>query len=145
MTDRLTSPLSLYRNRVSRLSRGYATKTNPPSGSVSSPVPSASTSAKTTATDFSSTSPTNLENMVSSSTAPDASAASSTTTINAVPTDQQTAIAPPKTWLDKLPSVLQPVKPYLELIRIDKPIGTLLLYWPCGKFCLFSMSAHTYK
>lgn len=44
------------------------------------------------------------------------------------------AIAPPpKTWLDRLPSALQPIKPYLELTRIDKPIGTWLLYWPCGK------------
>lgn len=35
----------------------------------------------------------------------------------------------PKTWVDSLPA---PVQPYLYLIRIDKPIGTLLLYYPCA-------------
>lgn len=33
-------------------------------------------------------------------------------------------------WLDRLPSK---VAPYAFLARIDKPIGTWLLYWPCGK------------
>ncbi|KAG0238028.1 Para-hydroxybenzoate--polyprenyltransferase, mitochondrial precursor (PHB:polyprenyltransferase) [Actinomortierella wolfii] len=35
----------------------------------------------------------------------------------------------PKTWLDKMPASIQP---YLYLTRIDKPIGTWLLYWPCA-------------
>lgn len=34
-----------------------------------------------------------------------------------------------KTWVDCLPSQ---VRPYLYLTRIDKPIGTLLLFYPCG-------------
>ncbi|EJF56605.1 4-hydroxybenzoate polyprenyl transferase [Dichomitus squalens LYAD-421 SS1] len=38
------------------------------------------------------------------------------------------APAPPTTWVDRLP---KPVRPYLYLTRIDKPIGTLLLYYPC--------------
>ncbi|KAI0053059.1 4-hydroxybenzoate polyprenyl transferase [Auriscalpium vulgare] len=34
----------------------------------------------------------------------------------------------PKSWVDRMPAKVQP---YLYLIRIDKPIGTLLLYYPC--------------
>lgn len=33
-------------------------------------------------------------------------------------------------WLDHLPSK---IAPYAFLTRIDKPIGTWLLFWPCGK------------
>lgn len=36
------------------------------------------------------------------------------------------------TWVDRLPVA---VRPYLYLTRIDKPIGTLLLYYPCGEYC----------
>ncbi|EIM88535.1 4-hydroxybenzoate polyprenyl transferase [Stereum hirsutum FP-91666 SS1] len=36
---------------------------------------------------------------------------------------------PPKTWVDRLPPKVQP---YLYLTRIDKPIGTLLLFYPCA-------------
>ncbi|KAJ3549519.1 hypothetical protein NMY22_g845 [Coprinellus aureogranulatus] len=35
----------------------------------------------------------------------------------------------PKTWIDRLPPMVQP---YLYLTRIDKPIGTLLLFYPCA-------------
>jgi len=35
----------------------------------------------------------------------------------------------PGTWLDRMPKSIQP---YLYLTRIDKPIGTWLLFWPCG-------------
>jgi len=35
-----------------------------------------------------------------------------------------------KSWVDRLP---QKVQPYVHLTRIDKPIGTLLLFYPCGK------------
>ncbi|KAF7730175.1 hypothetical protein EC973_002783 [Apophysomyces ossiformis] len=31
-------------------------------------------------------------------------------------------------WIDKLPGK---VAPYVYLLRLDKPIGTWLLYWPC--------------
>ncbi|KAF8076244.1 UbiA prenyltransferase family-domain-containing protein [Lyophyllum atratum] len=34
-----------------------------------------------------------------------------------------------KTWVDRLPRKIQP---YLHLTRIDKPIGTLLLFYPCA-------------
>ncbi|TFK76050.1 4-hydroxybenzoate polyprenyl transferase [Pluteus cervinus] len=33
-----------------------------------------------------------------------------------------------KSWVDQMPSTVQP---YLNLTRIDKPIGTLLLFYPC--------------
>ncbi len=35
----------------------------------------------------------------------------------------------PTTWVDRLPPKVQP---YLYLTRIDKPIGTLLLFYPCS-------------
>lgn len=39
----------------------------------------------------------------------------------------------PPTILDRvLPSWAARAKPYLLLTRIDKPIGSILLYWPCG-------------
>src|SRR5690606_37931171 len=38
---------------------------------------------------------------------------------------------PPKTWVDRLPPKM---RPYMYLTRIDKPIGTLLLFYPCGQF-----------
>ena len=33
-------------------------------------------------------------------------------------------------WIDRLP---EKFAPYAFLARVDKPIGTWLLYWPCGK------------
>ena len=44
--------------------------------------------------------------------------------------------APPTTWVDRLP---RPVRPYLYLTRIDKPIGTLLLFYPCSTCFLASL------
>lgn len=41
-----------------------------------------------------------------------------------------TSSGPRKSWVDRLP---QKVQPYVHLTRIDKPIGTLLLFYPCGK------------
>lgn len=35
-----------------------------------------------------------------------------------------------KTWVDHLPTK---IRPYLYLTRIDKPIGTLLLFYPCSQ------------
>jgi 4-hydroxybenzoate polyprenyltransferase len=34
-----------------------------------------------------------------------------------------------QTWVDHVPA---PLRPYLHLTRIDKPIGTLLLFYPCA-------------
>ncbi len=31
-------------------------------------------------------------------------------------------------WVDRTP---QPIQPYLRLMRLDRPIGTWLLFWPC--------------
>jgi len=36
--------------------------------------------------------------------------------------------AVPTTWVDRMPTSVQP---YLELMRLEKPIGTWLLLWPC--------------
>ncbi|CDZ96355.1 4-hydroxybenzoate polyprenyl transferase [Phaffia rhodozyma] len=36
---------------------------------------------------------------------------------------------PPKTWVDKMPVG---TRPYLYLARVDKPIGSWLLFWPCS-------------
>lgn len=46
---------------------------------------------------------------------------------------QQQLPAQPPTVFDKiLPQWAQGAKPYLYLTRLDKPIGSVLLYWPCG-------------
>ena len=39
-----------------------------------------------------------------------------------------------KLWVEHLPPQ---VRPYLYLMRIDKPIGTLLLFYPCGQPLFF--------
>ncbi|KAF8351270.1 UbiA prenyltransferase family-domain-containing protein [Amanita rubescens] len=43
------------------------------------------------------------------------------------------------TWVDRLPVA---VRPYLYLTRIDKPIGTLLLYYPCAWSITMASYAH---
>lgn len=49
---------------------------------------------------------------------------------------------PPKTWVDRVPPK---IKPYLLLARMDKPIGTLLLFYPCGEHRLVEEKrAHTH-
>ncbi|GAA5978235.1 hypothetical protein JCM10908_004282 [Rhodotorula pacifica] len=35
-------------------------------------------------------------------------------------------------WAERLPKSLRWTHPYLSLARMDKPIGTWLLYWPCA-------------
>lgn len=40
-----------------------------------------------------------------------------------------TAIVPATSWVEKMPAA---TRPYLYLTRIDKPIGSLLLFYPCG-------------
>lgn len=42
--------------------------------------------------------------------------------------------APIPPWAKHLPSKLKWTHPYLSLARLDKPIGTWLLFWPCGLF-----------
>ncbi len=44
-------------------------------------------------------------------------------TMNTVPADAMT-----RTWVERAPGFLQP---YLRLMRLDRPIGTWLLFWPC--------------
>src|ERR1700748_2544149 len=38
------------------------------------------------------------------------------------------ADAVPASWVEHMPSAVQP---FLRLMRLDRPIGTWLLYWPC--------------
>ncbi|WVN85824.1 4-hydroxybenzoate polyprenyl transferase [Cryptococcus depauperatus CBS 7841] len=50
---------------------------------------------------------------------------------NALPSTESIGAAP--TVLDKIvPKWAEKAKPYLYLTRIDKPIGSILLYWPCA-------------
>ncbi|OCH90722.1 4-hydroxybenzoate polyprenyl transferase [Obba rivulosa] len=44
------------------------------------------------------------------------------------PTSTSSVPATPKSWVDHAPTKLQP---YLHLARVDKPIGTMLLFLPC--------------
>ncbi|KAH8113334.1 4-hydroxybenzoate polyprenyl transferase [Phellopilus nigrolimitatus] len=53
----------------------------------------------------------------------------STKSTPSAPQTSTVPAAPAKTWVDNLP---QRVRPYLYLTRIDKPIGTLLLFYPCA-------------
>ncbi|GAA5890988.1 hypothetical protein JCM8208_003120 [Rhodotorula glutinis] len=39
---------------------------------------------------------------------------------------------PIPTWAKRFPKALRWTHPYLSLARMDKPIGTWLLYWPCA-------------
>jgi 4-hydroxybenzoate polyprenyltransferase len=41
---------------------------------------------------------------------------------------QTPADAVPQSWVDSMPGKVQP---YLRLARLDRPIGTWLLFWPC--------------
>lgn len=43
--------------------------------------------------------------------------------------DQRTPDAAPTGWVDGLPAR---IRPYARLARLDRPIGTWLLYWPCA-------------
>lgn len=65
-------------------------------------------------------------------------------------TSTTTALTPPPSWLDKLPTSLRWSRPYFELSRLDKPIGSWLLYWPCGEptsskesFSIVDISIHS--
>ncbi|KAF7790879.1 hypothetical protein EIP86_001837 [Pleurotus ostreatoroseus] len=58
-------------------------------------------------------------------------------------TNTPTPVVSPTTWIDRAPAKL---RPYLYLTRIDKPIGTLLLMYPCSQFlirALYCQMPHT--
>ena len=121
------------------MSRGYSTRSASGSGSSSSgkiprsnsvPVPSPVTTVSSNSVQQSAPSSVTSTSASSTST-PQPQAPLQSKLPDHVMT---TAIAPPRTFIDRLPKVLLPIKPYLELTRIDKPIGTWLLYWPCGMF-----------
>ena len=42
--------------------------------------------------------------------------------------DRRPGDAPPASWVDAAPPS---VRPYLRLMRLDRPIGAWLLFWPC--------------
>ncbi|HLJ53310.1 MAG TPA: 4-hydroxybenzoate octaprenyltransferase [Rhizomicrobium sp.] len=48
--------------------------------------------------------------------------------MNETTADLKPADAVASTWVDKTPEAL---RPYLRLMRLDRPIGTWLLFWPC--------------
>ena len=43
------------------------------------------------------------------------------------------SLYPLPSWANKIPIRARWIHPYLSLARLDKPIGTWLLFWPCGK------------
>ncbi|GAA5958187.1 hypothetical protein JCM3765_002842 [Sporobolomyces pararoseus] len=48
------------------------------------------------------------------------------------PTTTVAPVSPIPPWANHLPKKLKWVHPYLSLARLDKPIGTWLLFWPCA-------------
>ena len=44
--------------------------------------------------------------------------------------DQQVADAAPDNWVDLYAP--RAIRPYLRLMRADRPVGTWLLFWPCA-------------
>jgi 4-hydroxybenzoate polyprenyltransferase len=48
--------------------------------------------------------------------------------MNQTTADLKPADAVALTWVDSAP---EPLRPYLRLMRLDRPIGTWLLFWPC--------------
>lgn len=84
---------------------------------------------------FSSASPNDKEDDVNSTNTnlhkksdDDASSTCSSTTGSSTPVSLSSSSHPPSAFVDPLPSSLQP---YARLARLDKPIGTMLLLWPC--------------
>lgn len=63
----------------------------------------------------------------SASPNPVSATATAAATSAAAPLASPAAAAEPTTWVDKFPRAMQP---YMRLLRLDKPIGTILLYWP---------------
>src|SRR5579871_6397892 len=48
--------------------------------------------------------------------------------MNQTTADLKPADAVAQTWVDSTPHALQP---YLRLMRLDRPIGIWLIFWPC--------------
>eukprot|EP00562_Extubocellulus_spinifer_P006690 CAMPEP_0178514226 /NCGR_PEP_ID=MMETSP0696-20121128/23906_1 /TAXON_ID=265572 /ORGANISM="Extubocellulus spinifer, Strain CCMP396" /LENGTH=437 /DNA_ID=CAMNT_0020144299 /DNA_START=15 /DNA_END=1328 /DNA_ORIENTATION=- len=87
---------------------------------------------------FSSASPNEKEDDVNSPStnlhqkSQDDASSSSSSTPRSTPPDAPVSLSsssyPPSAFVDQLPPSLQP---YARLARLDKPIGTMLLLWPC--------------
>ncbi|KAL1739810.1 UbiA prenyltransferase family-domain-containing protein [Schizophyllum fasciatum] len=54
-------------------------------------------------------------------------------------TNRESRITPKPSWVEYTPAKL---RPYLYLTRIDKPIGTLLLFYPCAWSITMASYAH---
>src|ERR1700761_7469941 len=46
--------------------------------------------------------------------------------------------AVPASWVEVAP---RPLRPWLQLMRLDRPIGSLLFFWPCGFALLLGAAA----
>lgn len=53
-------------------------------------------------------------------------------TAHQVATDEETPTKPQKKQLARWQQCRHDIDPYLRLVRFDRPIGTWLLFWPCG-------------
>lgn len=62
--------------------------------------------------------------------------------VEATPKTDVDVVAINKTWVDRLPTR---IRPYLYLTRIDKPIGTVLLFLPCSAFSPLLQSNKIHK
>lgn len=75
--------------------------------------------------------------------APQSTGSSPRTTSGSAPAVPASAVPPspsapavtaaPPSWLNNLPASIKWTRPYFDLARLDKPIGSWLLYWPCGE------------
>lgn len=60
-------------------------------------------------------------------TTPKAAGVAVSNAAGAAPTAPVVPHVDPPSWVDRFPRAMQP---YMRLLRLDKPIGTILLYWP---------------
>jgi 4-hydroxybenzoate polyprenyltransferase len=51
------------------------------------------------------------------------------TSKSTLPSEVRPADAVPNSWVEQMP---EPVRPYLRLARLDRPVGIWLLFWPCA-------------
>jgi hypothetical protein len=63
----------------------------------------------------------------------------STTPAPITPASSQLAPLVTNTWVDRIPVKL---RPYALLARVDKPIGTMLLLWPCSMYGFYFLSSN---
>lgn len=102
----------------------------PPTTSLLSPVASLPRHSALDTPSSSSSSSLSRASAPSTSISPYSTSTSTSTTTTPAPTTPAFP-APPPTAFDRfIPTWAAGIKPYLYLLRWDKPIGALLLYWP---------------